>query len=87
MVTKIKENRLGPDIIGGIIQTIEEYPVKNTDWIESVEITKDNVWTVQIKPKAPYYPKTILNYNRFTKSRTLKGKLFEIENTLSKYYN
>ena len=73
-------------MIGGIIQHIEETPIKNLDWIESISTDKNNVWTVWIKPKATYYPETILNYNKATKSRLLKGKLFEIECTLSKFY-
>lgn len=86
MVEKIKENKLAPDIIGGIIQQIEENPIQDTNWIESVSTDKNNIWTVWIKPKATYYPETILNYNKATKSRLLKGKLFEIERTLSKFY-
>lgn len=85
-IEKIKANKLAPDIIGGIIQSIEDKPIKNINWIESVETDKKNNWTVWIKPKATYYPETILNYNRATKSRLLKGKLFEIERTLSKFY-
>ena len=83
---KINENKLAPDMIGGIIQNIEEQPLKNLDWIESVIIDKNNDWIVTIKQKASYYPEIILNYNRATKSRLLKGKLFEIEHTLSKFY-
>ncbi len=86
MVSKINESKLAPDMIGGIIQYIEETPIKNLDWIESISTDKNNVWTIWIKPKATYYPKTILNYNKATKSRLLKGKLFEIEHTLSKFY-
>lgn len=86
-IVKIKEQRLAPDMIGGIIQTIEEKPIKNLDWIESVTTDKNNTWTVWIKPKATYYPDLILKYNQITKSRLLKGKLYEIENTLTKIYN
>ena len=85
-IEKIQANRLAPDIIGGIIQSIEDKPIKNINWIESVETDKKNNWTVWIKPKATYYPETIINYNKATKSRLLKGKLFEIERTLSKFY-
>lgn len=85
-IEKIQANKLAPDMIGGIIQHIEETPIKNLDWIESISTDKNNVWTVWIKPKATYYPETILNYNKATKSRLLKGKLFEIECTLSKFY-
>lgn len=84
MVSKINESKLAPDMIGGIIQHIEETPIKNLDWIESISTDKNNVWTVWIKPKASYYPNLILKFNRITKSRLLKGKLFEIENTLTK---
>lgn len=87
MVEKIKENNLAPDIIGGIIQTIEENPIKNTDWIESVTTDKNNIWTVWIKPKASYYPDLILKYNKITKSRLIKGKLFQIESILEKVWN
>ena len=85
-IEKIQANKLAPDMIGGIIQHIEETPIKNLDWIESISTDKNNVWTVWITPKATYYPETILNYNKATKSRLLKGKLFEIERTLSKFY-
>lgn len=85
-IEKIQANKLAPDMIGGIIQHIEETPIKNLNWIESISTDKNNVWTVWIKPKATYYPETILNYNKATKSRLLKGKLFEIECTLSKFY-
>ena len=85
-IEKIQANKLAPDMIGGIIQHIEETPIKNLDWIESISTDKYNVWTVWITPKATYYPETILNYNKATKSRLLKGKLFEIERTLSKFY-
>lgn len=83
---KIKENKLAPDMIGGIIQNIEEQPVKNLDWIESVIIDKHNDWIVTIKQKASYYPQSIIKYAKVTKSRTIKGKLFEIENQLNKIY-
>ena len=84
MVVKIKENILAPDMIGGIIQYIEEQPIDNTDWIESIETSKDNVWTVTIKAKATYYPKTIIKYVNKYKTRSITGKLFEIENILTK---
>lgn len=84
MVVKIKENILAPDMIGGIIQYIEEQPIDNTDWIESIETSKDNVWTVTIKAKATYYPKTIIKYVNKHKTRLITGKLFEIENILTK---
>lgn len=84
MVVKIKENILAPDMIGGIIQYIEEQPIDNTDWIESIETSKDNVWTVTIKAKATYYPKTIIKYVNKYKTRLITGKLFEIENILTK---
>lgn len=83
MVTKIKDNILAPDMIGGIIQYIEEQPIDNTDWIESINISKDNIWTVTIKPKAFYYPKTIIKYVNKYKTRIITGKLFEIENILT----
>ncbi|MBR2248070.1 MAG: hypothetical protein IJ880_13800 [Bacilli bacterium] len=83
MVTKIKDNILAPDMIGGIIQYIEEQPIDNTDWIESINISKDNTWTVTIKPKASYYPKTIIKYVNKYKTRIITGKLFEIENILT----
>ena len=83
MVVKIKENILAPDMIGGIIQYIEEQPIDNTNWIESIEISKDNIWTVTIKPKASYYPKTIIKYVNKYKTRIITGKLFEIENILT----
>lgn len=84
MVVKIKENILAPDMIGGIIQYIEEQPIDNTDWIESIETSKDNIWTVTIKAKATYYPKTIIKYVNKYKTRSITGKLFEIENILTK---
>ena len=84
MVVKIKENILAPDMIGGIIQYIEEQPIDNTDWIESIKTSKDNVWTVTIKAKATYYPKTIIKYVNKYKTRSITGKLFEIENILTK---
>lgn len=87
MAEKIKANKLAPDMIGGIIQNIEEKPIKNTDWIESITTDKNNTWTVWIKPKASYYPDLILKYNRLTKTRLIKGKLYEIENILTKIYN
>lgn len=85
--TKIKSNRLAPDMIGGIIQAIEEQPIKNTNWIESIETDKNNNWTVNIKPKASYYPESILKYNKLTKSKVLKGKLYQIEEQLSNIYH
>lgn len=85
--TKINENKLAPDIIGGIIQSIEEQPVKDLNWIESITSDKNNIWTVWIKPKATYYPDLILKFNKYTKSRLLKGKLYEIENKLINIYN
>lgn len=87
MVVKIKENILAPDIIGGIIQYIEEQPITDTNWIESITTDKNNVWTVWIKPKATYYPTTILKYNKQYKTRLIKGKLFEIETILTNAYN
>ena len=84
MVVKIKENILAPDMIGGIIQYIEEQQIDNTDWIESIKTSKDNVWTVTIKAKATYYPKTIIKYVNKYKTRSITGKLFEIENILTK---
>ena len=83
MITKIKDNILAPDMIGGIIQYIEEQPIDNTDWIESINISKDNTWTVTIKSKAFYYPKTIIKYVNKHKTRIITGKLFEIENILT----
>ena len=83
-IEKIQPNKLAPDMIGGIIQYIEEIPIKNLDWIESISMDKNNIWTVWIKPKASYYPNLILKFNKITKSRLLKGKLYEIENTLTK---
>ena len=83
MITKIKDNILAPDMIGGIIQYIEEQPIDNTDWIESINISKDNIWTVIIKSKASYYPKTIIKYVNKYKTRIITGKLFEIENILT----
>lgn len=87
MAEKINANKLAPDMIGGIIEQIEDAIPKNLDWIESISIDKNNIWTVWIKPKASYYPNTILKFNKITKSRLLKGKLFEIENTLTNIYN
>ena len=86
MVAKIKENKLAPDMIGGIIQNIEEQPLENLDWIESVTTDKNNDWIVIIKPKASYYPQSIIKYVKITKSRIINGKLFEIENQLNKAY-
>ena len=80
---KIQDNILAPDIINGIIQYIEEQPITNSNWIESIETSNDNTWTVTIKPKATYYPTTIIKYVNKYKSRILKGKLFEIENQLT----
>ena len=87
MVSKINEMKLAPDLIAGIIRDIEEKPVKNTDWIESVTADKSNTWTLWIKPKASYYPESILKYNKQFKSRLIKGKLYQIEEILSKVYN
>lgn len=84
---KFKLDKVAPSIIGGIIQQIEEQPIPNTNWIETIKITNDNIWTITIKPKTPYYPQSILLYNKITKSRILKGKLFEIEETLFNIYN
>lgn len=75
--------KLAPDIINGIIQYLEEQPITNTSWIESVNTDKDNTWTVIIKAKNNYYPKTIVNYVKKYKTRLLSGKLFEIENILA----
>ena len=86
-IEKIQPNKLAPGIIGGIIQHIEEIPVKNLDWIESATADKNNIWTVWIKPKASYYPNIILKYNKIYKTRLIKGKLFEIEDILTKVYN
>ena len=86
-IEKIQANKLAPDIITGIIQYIEEQPITDTNWIESITTDKSNTWTVWIKPKAKYYPQTILKYNKLFKTRLIKGKLFEIENILTKAYN
>lgn len=83
MVTKIKENILAPDMINGIIQYIEEQPITDSSWIESITTTKNNIWTVTIKAKNKYYPKTIVNYVKKYKTRIITGKLFEIENILT----
>lgn len=80
---KTQSDKLAPDIINGIIQYIEEQPITNTNWIESVTTSSDNTWTVTIKPKSSYYPNTIIKYVQKYKSLILKGKLFEIENTLT----
>lgn len=82
MAEKINSNNLAKDIIGGIIESIEEKPLKNLDWIESAYATNNNIWTLWIKPKATYYPDIILKFNRSTKSRLLKGKLCDIEEKL-----
>ena len=87
MPQKINSFKLAPDMIGGIIQNIEEQPIKDTNWIESIDISKDNTWTLSIKPKASYYPESILKYNKITKSRIIKGKLFQIEDILNKTWN
>ena len=85
MAEKIQADRLAPDIIGGIIEDIEEKTLKNLNWIDSIDIDdKNNCWTINIKQKANYYPDIILKYNRFTKSKVLKGKLYEIEEQLLK---
>lgn len=81
---KIQADKLAPEIIGGIIETIEEKPVKDLDWIESVTTSKDNTWKLWIKSKAKYYPETILKYNKITKSRVITGKLYQIEEKLTK---
>lgn len=81
---KLKANRLAPAIIGGIIETVEEKTPKDLDWIENIDIDdKTNYWTITIKPKAAYYPDIILKYNKLTKSKVLKGKLYEIEEQLT----
>ena len=87
MPEKMNPHKLAPDIIGGIIQNIEEQPIPNTDWIQSINISKNNIWTVYLKPKASYYPKSILKYNHFTKSKILHGSLFQIEDTIYKIWN
>ena len=43
MPQKINSFKLAPDMIGGIIQNIEEQPIKDTNWIESINISKDNI--------------------------------------------
>ena len=40
MVSKINESKLAPDMIGGIIQHIEETPIKNLDNIYVTKIKK-----------------------------------------------
>ena len=87
MAEKINPDKLAPSIIGGIIETIEEKTLKNLDWIESVSTDKNNVWTVWIKPKASYYPESILKYNKQYKTRLIKGKLYQIEDILEKAWN
>lgn len=87
MAEKINPDKLAPSIIGGIIETIEEKTLKNLDWIESVSTDKNNVWTVWIKPKASYYPESILKYNKRYKTRLIKGKLYQIEDILEKAWN
>ena len=84
---KINANKLGPDMIGDIIQRIEEEPILNTDWIDTIITDKKNNWTVIFKTKAKYYPKSIIKYNKLTKSRVIKGKLFEIEEQLSNAFH
>ena len=75
-VEKIQANKLAPDIIGGIIESIEEKPLKNLNWIDSVNIdNKNNRWIVNIKSKASYYPDIILKYNKVTKSKKLEAKI------------
>lgn len=84
-VEKIQADRLAPDIIGGIIENIEEKSVKDMNWIDSINIdSKKNYWTIYIKSKATYYPEIIRKYNRITKSKKLEGKLYEIEEQLLK---
>lgn len=86
-IEKIQANKLAPDMIGGIIQHIEEIPPKDLNWIESINVDKNNIWTIWIKPKASYYPTSIIKFNKVTKTRLLKGKLFEIEQKLESIYN
>ena len=84
-VEKIQADRLAPDIIGGIIEDIEEKSLKNLNWIDSINIdNKNNRWIINIKSKASYYPDIILKYNKVTKSKKLEGKLYEIEEQLLK---
>ena len=87
MAEKINPDKLAPSIIGGIIENIEERPLKNLDWIESVSTAKNNIWTLWIKPKAFYYPESILKYNKQYKTRLIKGKLYQIEEILEKAWN
>ena len=87
MAEKINPDKLAPSIIGGIIESIEERPLKNLDWIESVSTAKNNIWTLWIKPKASYYPESILKYNKQYKTRLIKGKLYQIEEILEKAWN
>lgn len=86
-IEKIQANKLAPAVVGDIIQRIEDQPIKNIDWIESVTTDKNNNWTIWIKSKASYYPQTILKYNQLYKSRLIKGKLYQIEDILTKSYN
>ena len=84
-VEKIQANKLAPDIIGGIIESIEEKPLKNLNWIDFINIdNKNNHWIVNIKSKASYYPDIILKSNKVTKSKKFEGKLYEIEEQLLK---
>ena len=87
MAQKINPDKLAPSIIGGIIENLEERPLKNLDWIESVSTDKNNVWTVWIKPKSLYYPESIIKYNKRYKTRLIKGKLYQIEDILEKAWN
>lgn len=79
---KLNEEALGKDLIGDIIESIEDEPVKDLNWIDSVIRIQKKAWKLTIKNKAKYYPKSIKKYAITKHTLTIEGSLYQIEENI-----
>lgn len=84
--SKINELKLTIDLLGYIIESVEDNHIKDMEWVESVE-NNNNQWKFTIKKQAKYYPACIKAYVMMKKKLTLEGSLYQIEEQLNGIYN
>ena len=84
--TKFQEVRLAKDMLGYIIEQVEEKSPKNLNWIGEASRGLNKAWIFTIKHQSDYFPDCIKKYVHRTKKMVLEGTLYDIEKELTQIW-
>lgn len=81
---KFQEERLALDLLGYVIEQVEEQTPTNMHWVDTIERVGKNAWKFTIKHKSDYFPTCIKKYVSKTKKMALEGSFYSIEDELTR---